>query len=298
MEQVDLSPRLAAIKSGLDEIARRNDLQPHQLQQQEQAERKRWFDVELRNRFQYLADTPLARERLATLCKMMTPHKAEGFDKIRIGCANDGGYVCLDDFKVEHIVSLGVGNDISWDLQAVTHAAVPVHRYDHTISERPETHHQFRFHHERVGKRADGNVTLRQIADVAGIASPASAILKINIEHAEWSVFDDTSPDELSAYSQIIGEFHGFDEVLDDNWYECATRVYSKITDQFKLVHAHGNNYGSQIVLGSRLFPRCAELTFANATRYSLSRTNETFPTNLDMPNNPNLPEIWFDYDL
>ena len=68
-------------------------------------------------------------------------------------------------------------------------------------------------------------------------------------------------------------------------------RTFTKLNKQFRLVHVHGNNYGTQIVLGNMLFPRSLELTFANSLRYDLTQSNETFPGKLDNPNNPARPD-------
>jgi hypothetical protein len=115
--------------------------------------------------------------------------------------------------------------------------------------------------------------------------------MKIDIEHAEWDVLDGTSEETLSLFSQIVGEFHGFDEVLDDKWFDCALRIFTKLNKQFRLIHVHGNNYGSQLVVDEMLFPRCPELTFANRSRYDLVPSKERFPGKLDTPNNPALPD-------
>ena len=41
----------------------------------------------------------------------------EGFDYIRVGRDNDGGYVMVNDFDdVKNAYSCGINDDVSWDL--------------------------------------------------------------------------------------------------------------------------------------------------------------------------------------
>lgn len=238
-------------------------------------------------KFIYLPDTQLARKRLETLISLVVPHKAEGFQKVRLGRAHDGGYVCLDDFNVDSILSFGINDDVSWDLDALEHGSFQIHQYDHAIDGPPVCAPRFTFYKEPIGTK-EGAVSIAEACRRANVSAVASAILKIDIEHAEWPVFATTPDEHLNKFSQIIGEFHGFNEVLSDQWYEEALQTFTNLSKHFRLVHVHGNNSTSQIFLGSKLrLPRCIEMTFANISRYRLTPSEETFPTPLDMPNTP-----------
>jgi len=248
------------------------------------------FHRELRNRFQYLEDTSLAKRRISELTRFLTPCSAKSFAKIRLGNLNDGGYVCVDDFAVAFAISLGIANDASWDLD-VANRSIRVAQYDHTIDAPPSAHPAFLFFKQKIGNTDDDGMTIADIIARHQIVDDASVILKIDIEHAEWKVFDQTTDSTLSRFAQIVGEFHGFDEVIDDDWFERAMRVFDKINRQFGLVHVHGNNCASQLVLDNMLFPRSLELTFANRDRYTLVESQEYFPGPLDAPNDPKKPD-------
>lgn len=248
------------------------------------------FETELRNRFQYLPDTDLAKRRICELTQLLTPCSAQSFAKIRMGNANDGGYVCVDDFDISAALSLGISDDVSWDLE-VANRSIPVAQYDHTVDGPPSAHPAFLFFKQKIGTAEDGGVTIAELIERHKIAAKASAILKIDIEHAEWPVFDQTTDDALSRFAQIVGEFHGFDEIVDDAWFDQAMRVFRKLNKQFGLVHVHGNNCASQLVLDNMLFPRSLELTFANRDRYDIVASQEYFPGPLDTPNDPAKPD-------
>ena len=263
--------------------------------------RLRQFREEKCKGFVLLPDPMLARKRLATLTSLLSPHKADGFSKVRIGSAHDGGYVCLDDFRdIDAALSFGVGRNVDWNRE-VADKGIPIYQYDHTVEGPPIQHPRFHFHRLRLGTQLDGGESIEAIVTRHGLVRPASSILKIDIEHAEWDVFDKTQDRTLSLFSQIVGEFHGFDEILNDAWFATAERVFTKLAKQFRLVHVHGNNFGAQVVMGNVLFPRCIGLTFANASRYVLSANNEEFPGALDTPNSRQIPDCFlgrFNYDL
>jgi hypothetical protein len=249
------------------------------------------FETELRNRFQYLPNTELAKRRICELTQLLTPCSAHSFAKIRLGNAHDGGYVCVDDFiDISAALSLGISDDVSWDLE-VANRSIHVAQYDHTVDGPPTGHPAFLFFKQKIGTAEDGGITIAEIIDRHTIAGKASAIMKIDIEHAEWPVFDQTTDDMLSRFAQIVGEFHGFDEIVDDAWFDQAMRVFHKLDKQFGLVHIHGNNCASQLVLDNMLFPRSLELTFANRDRYELVQSQEYFPGHLDSPNDPAKPD-------
>jgi len=249
------------------------------------------FDIELRNRFQYLEDTSLAKRRISELTQSLVPCSAKSFSKIRLGNLNDGGYVCIDDFtNIAAALSLGISDDVSWDLE-IANRSIRVAQYDHTVDAPQAGHPAFLFFKQKIGSAEDGGITIAEIIARHQIVDEASAILKIDIEHAEWNVFDQTTDDTLSHFAQIIGEFHGFDEVLDDDWFDRAKRIFARLGKQFGLVHVHGNNCAAQLVLDNMLFPRSLELTFANRGRYALVESQEYFPGPLDAPNDPKKPD-------
>lgn len=285
--------RKSTLELGEDLDRARSDLAKAraELEYERTIGRQKYFDDRYKNLFIYMDDLTLGRERLSKLVSMFPPHKAEGFKKVRLGRPHDGGYVTLDDFDVDAVLSMGISDDVSWDLDTLPRGSFNVHQYDHTIDGAPVKNQRLTFYKEAIGTGKDGTVSIGEALRRANVTKPASAIIKIDIDHAEWPAFATASQDDLSNFAQIVGEFHGFDEFLDDGLYDQALKTFTNISKQFRLVHVHGNNYGSQIVLGSKLLPRTLEMTFANIQRYNLTPSDETFPTPLDMPNRPDKPE-------
>jgi hypothetical protein len=110
-------------------------------------------------------------------------------------------------------------------------------------------------------------------------------ILKIDIDHDEWANFEATPAHDLARCSQIIGEFHGFENALDIQWLNRAVAVMRKLKAHFEVVHVHANNYTGFTTIANIAFPQTLEVSFANRNRYRFEQTDERFPTELDAPN-------------
>lgn len=237
----------------------------------------------------HLSDPSLALRRLRELTNTLVPCTASEFKKMRLGSPHDGGYVCLDDFTVDGALSLGIGRNVDWDFDAAN-LGLTVHQYDHTVDGPPRWHKNFVFHKQKIG--GDG-LSLEEVTKAAGWTKSANCILKMDIEWAEWDLLSRTQSDVLNCFSQIAAEFHGFNQILEDEWFELALATFRRLSPNFQLIHAHGNNYGEKVIIGNIVFPRCIELTFVNTNRYKTVSSAEEFPGPLDGTNNPELPEIF-----
>jgi hypothetical protein len=235
-----------------------------------------------------LTNSPLAIERIASLGRLLRPQQARGVKKVRLGASNDCGYVCLDDFTgVEAVLSLGIAAEVSWDAEMADRGLI-VHQYDHTVEGPPFQHANFRFNRRRIGARADRDgESIESALAKAQITRPHSAILKIDIDDDEWPTFAATSADALDMFTQVLCEFHGFNNVLDDVWFEQAFAVLSKLNEKFAVVHVHANNYRPLLAIGNLLFPEVLEVTYASKAKFACGDCNEVFPGPLDSPNWP-----------
>ena len=98
----------------------------------------------------FIYDDAITSQKLALqTLRMIKPKKVEYFEKARIGNAGDGGYIMLDDFNgIEAAYSLGINDDVSWDLN-IARLGIDIFQYDHTIDKLPEENS--RFHWFRTG---------------------------------------------------------------------------------------------------------------------------------------------------
>jgi hypothetical protein len=235
-----------------------------------------------------LTNSPLAMKRIASLGRLMRPQQARGVKKVRLGASNDCGYVCLDDFNgMEAALSLGIAAEVSWDLEMAERGLI-VYQYDHTVQGPPIRHANFRFHRRQIGANAGhDSESIESALAQARLTRPHSAIMKIDIDDDEWPAFAATSAATLDVFTQVLGEFHGFNNILDDDWYEQAFAVLTKLNETFAVVHVHANNYRPLLAIGNLLFPEVLEVTYASRAKYTFIDCDEVFPGPLDSPNWP-----------
>ena len=100
-----------------------------------------------------------------------------------------------------------------------------------------------------------------------------------------------TPPATLDTFTQVLAEFHSFNNVLDDVWFEEALAVLTKLNEKFAVVHVHANNYRPLLAIGNVLFPEVLEVTYASRAKYSFADCDEVFPGPLDSPNWPAAPD-------
>lgn len=240
----------------------------------------------------------LRQEDVLKMANYMLPHRALGHNKVRLGSRYDGGYVMLDDFSNTKLaLSFGIEANASWDLEIVNRG-IPVWQYDHSIPTAPIDHDMLRFHKTKVAAQdstidSEECATIASILTKAQISKPCEAILKIDIEGDEWDVFDACTVEHLSCFSQILVEFHAFSRGKEKPWLAKAMRVLEKINQRFAVYHVHANNWSEMAVVSNVYIPETLEVSFGNRARYRFEVSNEIFPTSLDQPNNPLLPDLY-----
>ncbi len=234
------------------------------------------------------------RAKIASLAHLLTPKKAVGESKIRLGSQGDGGYVSIDTgTRIKHAFSLGIENDDTWDIDCANRG-IRVYQYDYSIDKAPHEHTLTEFHKKKIGvKKTESEETLSSILEAYSLDQDSSVILKIDIEGSEWEVFDTTPLEVLKKFDQIVCEFHYFGAIGNDAWFERAYRVLKKLDKLFGVIHVHANNHGPWIFPANVPFPHVLEVTYANRGHYQLVDTEEIFPTELDMPNRSDWPDLF-----
>lgn len=196
---------------------------------------------------------------------MMRLKEAASF--CRVGRANDGGYVMLDDFEGKRIAySFGIADDVSWDLD-MANRGLDVYMYDHTISQLPQMHPKFHYFQIGLGNENEKDdlhkKTLAQLMKENGHMDEYGMILKIDIEGAEWDVLRTVDEEILQHFSQIVFEFH--DVIVPENENNIQEAL-QKLNQTHQLVHVHANNYGSYLLLGGTMLPELIEATYVLRT--------------------------------
>jgi hypothetical protein len=223
--------------------------------------------------------------------KRLRPMHNHEFNLIRIGNPEgDGGYVMLDCFKTARIAySLGVGSDVSWDLDLAERGAA-IFQYDYSIETPPVQHPCFHFFPIAIsGMPCDGSKTLSKTLIENGHEVMDNMILKVDIEGSEWDLFDLLDREVLLRFSQIACEFH---DIANPEKLERTLRVLSKICDDFHCVHLHANNAQSLKDLYGLRVPPLLEATFVRKSGMPLDSVPGPMRRDLDRPNIAGRAEI------
>lgn len=228
------------------------------------------------------------------LLGLISPLSLRDLGKVRLGGDADGGYVVPEDWpKVQGLLSLGIGQDNSFDL-AFAENNIPVQSYDFSIAKLPKTHPKIEWHREKISAadRPKSKETSLERA-LARFNRENSLALKMDIEGYEYPALLACPSTALKKIRFLTGEFHGLATALSTGLIHSHVQVFQKLKEQFEVVHVHANNHVGCRLCGGVLVPKHLEITWANKDLYSFSPCREIFPTELDRPNQPGKSEIF-----
>jgi hypothetical protein len=211
-----------------------------------------------------------------------------GYNKIRIGRKNDGGYIFLNDFKnIKIAYSFGINYEISFEKE-LADRNIDIYMYDHTINILP--FENSKFHWKKIGlcgiKSTDQNMqnmkTLTELIQENGHLKEDNMILKMDIEGYEWEVFQSLPFNIFRLFKFIVVEFHFEDSEIE--YYNILKRIL--ITH--KIFHIHCNNCGEMINLKGFKMCQALEVSFIQKQGYKFIKDNNIYPIEgLDYKNCP-----------
>ena len=209
---------------------------------------------------------------VAKMLRHITVYDCSDKTMVRVGNANDGGYVVLQELceKAPMLYTFGVGDDVSFELDFVRRwSTTRVKLNDPTIEKLPVEHVNFDFRRRSLGR-----------GYVGFGGAPWDAMLKVDVEWDEWEALLYLSMKDLHKFSQILIELHfahaepragltGYFQSLyqramnESNrglfvMYEEALR---KLTEYHFIYHAHANNSLPVINVGGHQLPPLLELS-------------------------------------
>lgn len=235
------------------------------------------------------------QSKIIDFLNLLEPQTAKNYDKIRVGSANDGGYVQLNDFNnITQALSFGISDNDDWDID-IAERGILVHQYDHTVDRAPTQHKLLQFYKKKItaNKISEKEITLDALIEQIKNKKHGSIILKMDIEGDEWSIFNKTNTDNFIYLKQIVCEFHGLSRLSEDMFYEKALESIKKINKFFFVYHIHANNYAPLVNIANIALPDVLEVSFANRNFYSAEPNIEVFPSRLDSPCNPKRADIY-----
>lgn len=210
-------------------------------------------------------------------------------NKIRVGRNVDGGYVIIDGYEYDCILSAGIANDVGFEEHfAKLYPNTDSYAFDGTGYDRPlSLPENFKFIKNNIGTVStdDG----RQIYSNGGlhtyngkitnlkeyIKDYKNAFIKMDIEGEEWNwirVFEDS----FDKVKQFVFEAHVlFPHLQDqglvgahsqglsnDEWADNILESLKVLNKTHYLVHVHENNAPDTVKIGDYQYPTCYEFTY------------------------------------
>ena len=232
-----------------------------------------------------------ADERIREAAELLRPVTTSDLRLIRVGGDTDGGYIMMDPLIAEGALSIGVGPDISWDIDVVGRG-IPVVMFDPTIRRPPAHLPGATFHRIGIGGADEGDLlTLPRLRELAGFGADQDLVLSMDVEGAEWESLRAAGSDSLRQYTQVTLELHGLDALEDEAGAQLVLDVLGILNAHHKPVYVHGNNHDQLVNFGRYWFPRTLEATFV---RDDLIPDWEEAPhvDGWGSPNDQRLPDI------
>lgn len=211
-------------------------------------------------------------------------------DCARLGGANDGGYVMLDDFKGGVAYSFGVRDDVAWD-EELAKRGYDVYLYDHTIDGLPKENERFHFFKTGIcgATPVKDCQTLGALVEANGHADRDDMILKIDVEGAEWDMLEEVDEALLARFSQIAVEFH----FLDWQDWERRRRLLEKLERSHAPIWLRACNYGLRRLVDGEYRYGSVEACYVRRSDFELKPSTKIFPTQWDAPNDPKRPDYF-----
>ncbi|ARJ56658.1 hypothetical protein [Campylobacter cuniculorum] len=187
-------------------------------------------------------------ENIRNYLTLLKPLKLDTDKLIRVGGANDGGYVMYKwGGGLENspkALSLGVSEYSPWDLE-MAEFGFEVIEYDASIEKSPYIHKNIHFYKKFIGAKNDEHtITITQALMDNAFDTTQANILQCDIENSEWQMLEDIDIKLLSAYfTQVIFEFHGCN-VEEIEGFKRRKKVLERLNEYFVPIHTHLNNHG------------------------------------------------------
>ena len=151
---------------------------------------------------------------------------------VRVGPANDGGYVIVDGFDYDLFISCGIATDIRFEDCFLDINKIKCIAFDGTISSFPSHRNSIDWIPKNIGHLNNEKTTnLKEY-----MQGSKKIFLKMDIEGSEFNWIDSMTEAELDNISQMILEVHWPFDIYRMNMLE-------KLNKTHYITHIHGNNY-------------------------------------------------------
>ena len=285
-----LSPDTTLRQQIRDILFQRNDWEIRK----KESEEAQFAKLLERVRQQDLHDYVRAYGKIGELLDILRPYRCIGAEKARIGSGKDGGYAMLPPDSGNIAYSFAASADSPQDL-VMAEIGHQVFQYDGTIEAAPDSHPNIHFHRNNIAapsQNTPDTKTVGRIFDDLGHQGKDNIILQIDIEGAEWAVFEEISEEQIKQFKQIIIEWHGLSPFMEG--FNRRLSILRKVAQTNTPIHVHINNYGypRNAEQGLLFYGDAYEISYVRSDDFAFEPDEAAYPTELDAPCNPARPDI------
>lgn len=176
-------------------------------------------------------------------------------NKIRLGRNFDGGYVLVDGYEYDFLLSGGVGGDVSFEIDFIKkYSNVNGLCFDGTTDKPNDLPSNINFIKKNIGNNnSDVSTNL-----VEYISDYNNIFCKMDVEGGEWNLFMSEFKNNFYKIKQLVIELHDIFNA-DINKLE-ALRL---LNTSHYLVHVHANNHCQHFVtIDNKSYPVTLEFTY------------------------------------
>ncbi|SMY06601.1 FkbM family methyltransferase [Flavimaricola marinus] len=238
------------------------------------------------------------RARILQSLKRIAPRPC-GVELVRIGPADDGGYLVPDDLDgIEACFSPGCDNFKDFEDQLVRDHGIKTFICDNSSDigsfRTPliEGMQSFEKKWLDVAPAEDAIVLDDWVRE--NTAPDTDLILQMDIEGAEYRNLMNASPETLRRFRIIVIEIHCLHLLPDFAFLDAVfDPAMAKLEQDFTCVHIHPNNFRTEeMIVSNLLISRVMELTFLRKDRVREAQLPLVLPHPLDRVNVPDYPPV------
>ncbi len=250
--------------------------------------KEKFFDF-----FDLYVEKKTQKKDISKILKRLLPYKT-GFDLIRLGNDNDGGYLVPDDLSnISRNYSAGVGDLTKFEEDLEEKYSIPSSMVDFNDVDPKLLPKKSKFIKKKIGISSyEENLSINDWLD----NESGEIILKMDIEGDEYLTLSSMSDKNLKKIRILVIEIHDLRHLRNYSFFKTFEKVLLKLNNFFYVCHLHINNVSKVKDIGGYSVPDMLEVTLIKKNRVK-NFTNQfaSIPHKLDQKTVLKQKEIFLD---
>jgi hypothetical protein len=207
------------------------------------------------------------KTNLVDFLNLLHPKNTE-HNLIRVGSEFDGGYLLPNDLLgISTCFSPGVSDNSKFEDELSKKYNIKSYLCDFSV-EKPSIDNKQFFFDKLYLDVTNTKKTIRMEDWFKKYSDGSNSnLLQMDIEGSEYKVILDTPTEILKNFRILIIEFHDFDLLFHEIFFQTISAVFEKLLIDFEIIHLHPNNCCGTYEIENIEIPKVIEFTFINRNR-------------------------------